>query len=297
MADGFDHLDRHQFVVFAGQVAVVLEQQRDAILQTQLFDALRGKRVLLFRQGRGGHAAAIMLRGIQRHAAPAGADLQQMVAGLQRELLTDPLQFVQLCLFEAVFRGQELRRRIHHGRVEKLLEQIVAKVVVRGDVLLRTLARVAVEPVQTLHQRPAETGQTALHGIEHVEVADEHADHGRQIRRTPVAVDKGLAGANRTVPGNHAPDGRIEHMDFPEQSTARGTEHQAFAVLDHQQLPVFQLSQLAQHATAQQRPGQTVGAEPTDRQTRGFHGGAPWEAQWLFENCRRQSDEQKSVRV
>ena len=37
-------------------------------------------------------------RGIQRHAAPAGTDLQQMIVGLQIELRADALQLVQLGL-------------------------------------------------------------------------------------------------------------------------------------------------------------------------------------------------------
>jgi hypothetical protein len=46
-ADGLDHLDRDELVELAGQVAVVLEQQRDAVLEPGGGDALARQVVLL----------------------------------------------------------------------------------------------------------------------------------------------------------------------------------------------------------------------------------------------------------
>ncbi len=82
MADRLDHLDRHQLVVPAVEVAVVVEEQRDALGETGVVDALARQRVLLARDRRRRHAAAVVSRGVQREAAPAGADLEQMIAGL-----------------------------------------------------------------------------------------------------------------------------------------------------------------------------------------------------------------------
>ena len=122
MADGLDHLDRYQLVVLAAEVAVVLQQQGDLTLQAQLGNALFGIGELLARQGGGGDLAAMVAGGIDRHAAPAGADFQQMVAGFEGELLADTFQLVQLRLLQAVVRALEHGRRVHHGRIEKLLE-------------------------------------------------------------------------------------------------------------------------------------------------------------------------------
>jgi len=74
--------------------------------------------------------------GIERHAAPAGTNLQQMVLGLQVELFADAFELVQLGLFQILFGAGEHCRRVHHGRVEKLLEELVAEVVMGGDVAL-----------------------------------------------------------------------------------------------------------------------------------------------------------------
>ena len=118
-----------------------------------------GVLVLLARDGGGGHAAAVVARGVQRHAAPAGADLQQVVVGLQLELAADALA---ACASGASSRrglgAAEHRRRVHHGRVEEQLEQLVAEVVVGGDVAPRALAGVAVQPVQA---RAAAAGRGA----------------------------------------------------------------------------------------------------------------------------------------
>ena len=47
MAHGFDHLDGHQFVVLAAQVAVILQQQGDLPFQPLLLDTLFGVGELL----------------------------------------------------------------------------------------------------------------------------------------------------------------------------------------------------------------------------------------------------------
>jgi hypothetical protein len=78
-ADGFDHLDRYQLVELALQVAVVLHQQRDLVLQAG-DAALGGQRMLLGGDGGGGDVAAVVPRRVQRETTPAGTDLHHAVA-------------------------------------------------------------------------------------------------------------------------------------------------------------------------------------------------------------------------
>jgi hypothetical protein len=82
-ADRLDHLDRDQLVVAAPQVAVVLEQHRDAVLDAGLPDAARCERVLLGGDRRRRHPAAVLGGGVDRQRAPAAADLQQVVIWAQ----------------------------------------------------------------------------------------------------------------------------------------------------------------------------------------------------------------------
>lgn len=51
--DGFDHLDRHELVVGIGEVAVVLQQHGDLVLQTEVGYQLGGVAVLLDADGGG----------------------------------------------------------------------------------------------------------------------------------------------------------------------------------------------------------------------------------------------------
>ena len=154
--------------------------------------------------------------------------------------------------FQRVVGGEELRRRIHHGRVEKLFEQFVAQVVVGSNVFLRTLARVAIEPVQGANQRPTESRQPTLQCVEHLKVTDEDAHHGGQVRGAPVAMDKRFARTNRTIAGHQAPGCRIKDVDLSQQRAARTAKQMPLALFDDQQLAVFQVRQLPQYATAQQ---------------------------------------------
>ena len=59
-----------------------------------------------------------------------------MVFGFEVEFLADTLQFIELGLLQRVVGAEELRRGIHHGGVEKLLEHFIAQVVMRGNIFL-----------------------------------------------------------------------------------------------------------------------------------------------------------------
>jgi hypothetical protein len=64
-ADGLDHLDRHELVVAAGEVAVVLHQHRDPVRQASAFDERDGVVKLLTRDRRRGHVAAARSGGVE----------------------------------------------------------------------------------------------------------------------------------------------------------------------------------------------------------------------------------------
>ena len=146
------------------------------------------------------------------------------------------------------------------------------------DVLARTLARIAVEPVQGLHQGAAKASQATFHGIQHFQIADEYTDHRGQVRGAPVAVDIGLAGTDRTVAGHQPPDRRVEHLDLGAEAGMGVAERQAFITFDNHQLAMTQLFKLTQHrATQQAGTDAAAGAHGVfgRSQARAFHGGLP----------------------
>ena len=64
-------------------------------------------------------------------------------------------------------------------------------------------------------------------------------------------MNKGFAGANRAVAGDHAPDTCIVNLHLADQARAAVTEDQAFTVFGDHQMPAFQLTELAQHPASQ----------------------------------------------
>ena len=142
-ADGLDHLDRDELVVAALELAVVAQQHGDAVLQAGGAHERDRVVVLLARDGGGRHAAAVVRGGVDGQPAPAGADLQQVVARAEVELAADQLELVQRRVLERRARRGEDRRRVHHPLVEEEREEVVAEVVVGGDLAAAAVDRVA----------------------------------------------------------------------------------------------------------------------------------------------------------
>ena len=93
--------------------------------------------------------------GEGREAAPAAADLEHAIAGLEPELVADPLILAPLRVCERLVRPLEDRARVGHRLVEHQREEIVPEVVVVGDVPACTEKAVAsVQPRPRFEQPP-----------------------------------------------------------------------------------------------------------------------------------------------
>src|SRR4029453_14832455 len=79
--DRFDHFDRNELIVLPLEIAIILEQNSDAVAQTRRRDPSPGKLVLLLRDFRRRDSAAVSLCGMYGKRPPTGADLQQMIVG------------------------------------------------------------------------------------------------------------------------------------------------------------------------------------------------------------------------
>ena len=193
-AHRLDHLDGHQLVVLALQLPIVLLQHRDAITQPFPGDPLPGMAGLGGRQRGGGDAAAKVAGRMQGKTAPAGANLQQVVRGLQLQALADVLELVGGGFFQRARLRREDGRGIGHGGVEEELEEVVAQVVMGRDVATGTMEGVAVQQVE--HPRGQAPGQTsgAVHVAQQVHVQHEQADGLQQVRAFPQAFHERLAG-------------------------------------------------------------------------------------------------------
>ena len=142
LADRLEHLDRRDLGVAAFVAPVVLFEDPDVEPSRSLSRERR-----LFRGDRqAGHAAAVLGRGEAREAAPAAADLEHAILLDQPQPLADPPVLAPLGIRERLVGVLEDGARVGHRLVEHQLEEVVAEVVVVGDVAAR--AKEAVPPVQ-----------------------------------------------------------------------------------------------------------------------------------------------------
>ena len=119
-AHGLEHLDADDLVEPAREVAVVLEEQRDPAACLAHGSKALGRIVVLFAaDGRGGHAAAVVRRGIRRKTAPAGANLQEMVVGNQLQLAADAVELLDLRALERVVLVGEPPARVGQRRMSR----------------------------------------------------------------------------------------------------------------------------------------------------------------------------------
>ncbi len=124
-------------------VAIVDELELDTVGDTGFLGAARGDLELLFRQRDAQHVHIRHTIEIERHAAPAAADVEHLLAGLQGELGGDVRFLVELGLFQADrLRIGEIGAAILPVRVEEEIVEIVRQIIMMRDIGLGTVALV-----------------------------------------------------------------------------------------------------------------------------------------------------------
>ncbi|MNK35689.1 hypothetical protein D3C87_542200 [compost metagenome] len=135
-----EHADAGDAVELARHVAVVLQADLDAVLQAGGLHAL-GREVELVLRQRDAHAArAELLRRADHQRAPAAADVEQRLPGLEFDLGEDVVDFLQLRGGQVFVAVLEVGARIDHVRIEpELVERVRHVVVVLDGFLVRRL--------------------------------------------------------------------------------------------------------------------------------------------------------------
>ena len=153
------------------------------------------------------------------------------LSGPSRSCVADAVELGDLRLLEAGAGPREVGAGVHHPLVEEGGEEVVAEVVVGGDVLAGAAAGVlrdqAPRPVQ---QRPR-PGDRAAQAVEVAQLAGGDADQRDQVVGLPEAVDVALAEADAAVQ-RPAPGGRVVDRDGRAQVGVGGAEGAAAAALD-----------------------------------------------------------------
>ena len=209
--------------------------------------------------------------GVQRESAPAGADFHHAIAGLEVEFVADAVELAGRCRLQRVARAGvgipgPHRRRVHEVGRQEQREQLVAQVVVRGDVAPAAVAGVAPQPVPATHNPPAQPRRARLHAVEQVAVAHQQPDQPDQpvARRAaavvalPPPLDEGFARADAAVGGHGAVEAQVADVDAHLQRAVIGlAQHRLAQRIDQGQPAATQGTHLRHQLPAQppvQRP-------------------------------------------
>jgi hypothetical protein len=130
----------------------------------------------------------------------------------QVELVADPVELGDRRFLERHVAPLEDRARVHHRVVEHQLEEVVAEVVVGGDVIPRAQRRVAGEQPLGALVGPAHRRDAAAELVDPVQVASGDLDHGGDVGRIPPAVAVGLREPLAAAP-QRRPDPRVADDD------------------------------------------------------------------------------------
>ena len=150
------HADaRDRVELLTGQIAVVGDQDLDAVGDPGLRHQPPGQLGLRRRERYPRHADPVVARGVDREAAPAAADVEHALPGLQLELLRDQLELGPLRLGQCLRAAREQRAAVGHRLVKEQREEFVADVVVVADRLGVALGAVALAAQQQLGRGPA----------------------------------------------------------------------------------------------------------------------------------------------
>ena len=105
--------------------------------------------VLIARQGNAGGDAAVFRRGANDQRAPATADVQQPMTGLDAQFAEDVVELLFLRSFQRIGVAAKIGAGVHHVAVEKQMVELVGDVVVVFDGLAITLRGMGDRPQQT----------------------------------------------------------------------------------------------------------------------------------------------------
>ena len=199
VADSLNHLDRNELVKLTRHLlhlAVVAHQDLDPLLKPRARHPLRRVRKLLLADGHARHPAAAALRGAHGQAAPAAADLEDVVRRLELELVDDEVELVELRLVERVLGRLEVGARVHPRLVEEEPVHVVAQVVVLRNVAPRPLHRVGSRVVRHRLRPgpdPVEQAQPLLRRVDGRHVLRQHVEEVGQVVGLELAGHVALA--------------------------------------------------------------------------------------------------------
>ena len=238
-ADMFEHADRDDAVEGPLHVAIVDQFEPDMVGDAGVLRPLPRHLELFLREGDAGHVDSAVAMQVERHAAPAAADVQHFHAGFQVQLGGDMRLLVLLRLFQA-----DARLIVHIGEIgaailavaieEERVER-ARQIIMMRDIGFR--ARLVIGAPQLL-PHGLETAAKAAPGVDRAArfPGIVRADHGDELHYAAAlyahpAIDPGFGHAKARVPDDVEGDAAV--MKAQGQSGEGGVgppDGEAFAI-------------------------------------------------------------------
>ncbi len=215
----FDHLDRDQLVVRAGEIAVVRVQHRDLVFEAGSPNSVARVLELGVGDRRRCDTTAVRRGRMQRETAPTGANLEHVIGPRQIEECAHAVQLGDLGILKCHVGAIEDAARIHHRRVEHERVEIVSDVVVRVNVLPGSCTVATAPPERDGVAHRTNCGTDGIkRARERGEVAYQHAGKDGEVVALPPTTHVALAQTRRPVQqrGVKAP---VPHDEVHNRST------------------------------------------------------------------------------
>ena len=152
---------------------------------------------------------------MKRERTPARSDLEHAIPRTKVELLADTLELCDLRLLERHPLLFEQRTGVAHRRIEHPREQVVAEVIVGGDVAPAAALGAATQQRPGPLQRPPQRRELRPEPVQAAGVARPESDQSDQIGRVPEALREGF-GHPSAAAQQHRP--RPERGDLDSRS-------------------------------------------------------------------------------
>lgn len=142
------------------------------------------------------HAAAVGGRRVQSEAAPAAADLDQLVAARELQLPADEIELVTRRLLEGAPLVAKHRARVGHRGIEECRKEGVSEVVVGRDVAPALAPAIQAQPVPDAVCGCCGPRRPAIDTRRGLRVPGDDPHEGGEVGRGPPTVRVRLRGAD-----------------------------------------------------------------------------------------------------
>src|SRR5882762_8791873 len=166
-----EHADARDLVedALARNIAVVLQAHLAAALEPLLPDPLRGEFVLVPAERDARRPGAEFLGRAQNQRAPAAADVQKPLPGLEQKLVEDVIEFLFLGELQGIALAPEIGAGIHHVPIQPQRIEVVRDVVVVLNGVAIALAVVAPNTPQSCAPAGSGASREAFRHPEHLQ--------------------------------------------------------------------------------------------------------------------------------